>query len=417
MGRAGKTRTGLVAALDVGSSKICCLIAQAHNDGAIRIVGVGHHASDGIKGAAIVDMGAAQNAILTAVSAAEDMAGERIREVILSVAGGDLSSQSFNAECSVAGREITETDIRRVLARAGNVEQPADREMLHCLPVGYSIDDTRGIRDPRGMFAERLAVNMHLVTARAVTLRNLATCIERCHLDIESAVAAPYASGLACLVEDEIDLGVTIVDMGGGTTSIAVFYDGALIFTDSIPVGGQHVTSDIARGLSTPLTQAERMKTLYGSAIVSPSDEHEVIDVPLIGEESTAQPNHVPRSLLNGIIRPRIEETFEIVRARLDQAGIARTAGRRLVLTGGGSLLAGAPELAGLVLEKKVRVGRPMRISGLAEATSGPAFSVAAGLLRFAVEREAISAEPVEQIPAGPGNRFARLGQWIKENF
>ncbi|MEC8621946.1 MAG: cell division protein FtsA, partial [Pseudomonadota bacterium] len=359
MGRSGKTRTGLIAALDVGSSKICCLIAQAHNDGAIRISGVGHHASLGIKSGAIVDMAAAQNSILTAVSAAEEMAGERIREVILSVAGSNLSSQNYSATCFVSGKEISENEIRRLLGRAGEIEQPLDRELLHCLPVGYSVDGTKGVRDPRGMFAEELTANMHLVTAKAAGLRNLASCIERCHLDIECAVAAPYASGLACLVEDEIDLGATIIDMGGGTTSIAVFYDGALIFTDSIALGGQHVTNDIARGLSTPITQAERMKTLYGSAVISSSDELEVLDVPLIGEQNPARPNHVPRSLLNGVIRPRLEETFEMIRARLDTAGLTKTAGRRLVLTGGASLLAGAAELAGLVMEKRVRIGRP----------------------------------------------------------
>ena len=184
MGRSGKTRTGLIAALDVGSSKICCLIAQAHNDGAIRISGVGHHASLGIKSGAIVDMAAAQNSILTAVSAAEEMASERIREVLLSVAGSNLSSQNYSATCFVSGKEISENEIRRVLGRAGEIEQPLDRELLHCLPVGYSVDGTKGVRDPRGMFAEELTANMQLVTAKAAGLRNIARCIERCHLDI-----------------------------------------------------------------------------------------------------------------------------------------------------------------------------------------------------------------------------------------
>ncbi|MEK9685600.1 MAG: cell division protein FtsA [Rhodospirillaceae bacterium] len=417
MGRAGKTRTGLIAALDVGSTKICCLIAQATNNGSIRVSGVGHQASQGIKNGAITDMASAQNAILTAVSAAEEMAGERIREVILSVSGGNIRSRIFSTEQSISGREVNETDVRRLLARAGNLNFPADQELLHCLPVGYTADGTRGIRDPRGIFADQLSVNIHLVTARAAALRNLSTCIERCHLDVECVVVGPYASGLSCLVEDEIDLGATIIDLGGGTTSVAVFYDSAMIFADSIAVGGQHVTNDIARGLSTPLIQAERMKTLYGSAIISPSDEREVIDVPLIGEQSTAHPNHVPRSLLNGVIRPRMEEIFEMVRAKLDQAGVTKTAGQRLVITGGGSLLSGAPELAGLILEKKVRIGRPMKISGLAEATSGPAFSAGAGLLRFAVERTSDNANANDSHAARPNSRIGRLGQWIRENF
>jgi cell division protein FtsA len=410
-----KTRTGLIAALDIGSTKVCCLIAHSVGDGAIRIVGVGHHASKGLRGGAVIDMDAAQSTILTAISAAEELAGERIREVIVNVSGGGLASQTYSVEAPVSGREISESDLRNVLNQGNGIEQPEDREMLHCIPVGYKIDATRGIRDPRGMYADMLGVDMHIVTARTAALRNVATCVERCHLDIEATVAAPYASGLACLVEDEIDLGVAIVDMGGGTTTIGVFYDGEVVHTDTIPVGGQHVTSDIARGLSTPLAHAERMKTLYGSALPSPSDERELIDVPLIGEEPSNHPNHVPRSLLNGIIRPRMEETFELVRSRLEVAGMDRVAGRRLVLTGGASQLQGVRELAALILEKQVRMGRPMRISGLAEATSGPAFSTGTGLLRYATEKDQTHQQHTASLP--PGRRFNRIGRWLKENF
>jgi cell division protein FtsA len=244
-----KVRTGLIAALDIGTTKVCCLIAHAHGDGAIRIVGIGHHASRGLRGGAVIDMDAAQNTILTAISAAEELAGDRIRDVIINVSGGNLASQTYSVETPVSGREINDSDLHQVLALGKAVEQPTDRTLLHCIPIGYKIDATRGIRDPRGMYADMLGVDMHIVSARTATLRNVATCVERCHLDIEAIVAAPYASGLACLVEDEIDLGVTIVDMGGGTTTIAVFYDGEVVHIDSIPIGGKHVTSDIARGL------------------------------------------------------------------------------------------------------------------------------------------------------------------------
>jgi cell division protein FtsA len=410
-----KARTGLLAALDIGTTKVCCLIAHAHGDGAIRIVGIGHHASRGLRGGAVIDMDAAQNTILTAISAAEELAGDRIRDVIINVSGGNLASQSYSVETPVSGREINDSDLRQVLALGKAVEQPADRNLLHCIPIGYKIDATRGIRDPRGMYANMLGVDMHIVSARTAALRNVATCVERCHLDIEAIVAAPYASGLACLVEDEIDLGVTIVDMGGGTTTIAVFYDGEVVHIDSIPVGGKHVTSDIARGLATPLAHAERMKTLYGSTLPSPSDERELIDVPLIGEEHSNHPNHVPRSLLNGIIRPRMEETFELVRSRLELANMDRFAGRRLVLTGGASQLQGVRELATLVLEKQVRMGRPMRISGLPEATSGPAFSTGTGLLRYAIEKHPDAREHAETMP--PDGPFNRIGQWLRENF
>jgi cell division protein FtsA len=412
-----KGRTGLIAALDVGSTKISCFIAHAHGDGAIRVVGIGHHASHGVRGGAVVDMEAAQQSILAAVSAAEELAGERIREVVVNVAGGGLASQTFAMEVPIGGHEIAEAELRRILAQANGYTLPDDYEMLHRIPVGFSVDTTRGIRDPRGLFAERLGIDMHVVSARTGIMRNLATCVERCHIDIEAAVAAPYASGLACLVEDEIDLGVTVVDMGGGTTTMAVFYGGEVVHTDSIAVGGNHVTNDVARGLSTPVNHAERMKTLYGSAIPSPADEREVIDVPLVGEENNqTQANHVPRSILNGIIRPRVEETFELVRSRLTDAGMDRVAGRRLVLTGGASQLQGARELASLVLEKQVRLGRPLRIGGLADATTGPAFATCAGLLRFAVTKHA-AAEDAEGVPGVPPGRLGRFGQWLRENF
>jgi cell division protein FtsA len=413
-----KGRTGLIAALDVGSTKISCFIAHAHGDGAIRVVGIGHHAAQGVRGGAVVDMDAAQTSILTAVSAAEELAGERIREVVVNVAGGELASQTVAMEVPIGGHEIAEAELRRILAQANGYTLPAEHAMLHRIPVGFTVDATRGVRDPRGLFAQKLGIDLHVVSARTGILRNLATCVERCHLDIEAAVAAPYASGLACLVEDEVDLGVTVVDMGGGTTTIAVFYGGEVVHTDSIPVGGNHVTSDVARGLSTPVVHAERMKTLYGSAVPSPADERELIDVPLVGEEnSQTQANHVPRSILNGIIRPRVEETFELVRSRLNFAGMDRVAGRRLVLTGGASQLQGARDLAALVLEKQVRIGRPLRISGLADSTSGPAFSTCAGLLRFALARHGASAEEAEGVPGAPPGRLGRLGQWLRENF
>jgi cell division protein FtsA len=241
--------------------------------------------------------------------------------------------------------------------------------------------------------------------------------VGRCHLDVAGIVVGPYAAGLACLVEDEQQLGVTVIDMGGGTTSIGVFFDGNLIFCDTVPVGGAHVTSDIARGLSTPLAHAERMKTLYGHAIRSPADERETIAVPQVGEEEDGQANHVPKSLLVGIIGPRLEETFELVRERLEKSGFDKLAGRRIVLTGGACQLPGTRELAGLILDKQVRVGRPLKIGGLAEATQGSAFSTCAGLLHFALSERAEIPRPARGAVESPGGLFGRFGLWLKENF
>jgi cell division protein FtsA len=264
------------------------------------------------------------------------------------------------------------------------------------------------------MVGERLGVNMNIVTAAAASVRNHTAALGRGHLEVEALVVSPYAAGLACLVEDEMDLGVTVIDMGGGTTTIGVFFGGNLIFADAVPVGGLHVTNDIARGLGTPLAHAERMKALFGSAIASSLDEREMIAVPQIGEEDDGHVNHVPKSLLVSIIAPRIEETFELVHEKLDASGCDKLAGTRVVLTGGACQLHGVRELAGLILDKQVRVGRPTRIKGLAEATHGPAFSTAAGLLRFAMSERAESPRPAH---VASGGMFGRVGQWLRENF
>ena len=412
-----KTRTGLIAALDIGSSKIACFIAHGGANGSIRVIGVGQHASSGIRYGSIVGMEDAEKSILTTVSAAEQLAGERLRSVVVNVSGGNPASRVCGVQVPISGHEVSDADLRRAHGHGVADDEPDNRELIHCIPVGYSVDGSRGIRDPRGMYGEKLGVKMHVVTTAAGALRNMSICVGRCHLDIEDAVVSPYASGLACLVEDEMDLGVTVVDMGGGTTTIAVFYDGHVMHTDAVPIGGDHVTNDIARGLSTPLFHAERMKTLYGSAIPSPSDEHELIDVPLVGEEHHAQPNHVPRSMLVGIIRPRLEETFELVRSKLESSNLAKIAGRRMVLTGGASQLHGVRELAALVLEKQVRMGRPLRINGLADATSGPAFSTSAGLLRYAVEKRNRMDDGAGLPFEAHSERFGRIGQWLRENF
>ncbi len=411
-----KPRNGVLAALDIGSSKIACLIASLRPEGGMRVSGIGHHAARGVRAGAIVDMQAAETAILTAVSAAEELAGERLRSVITNISAGRPSSRMFGVEVQIDGHEVGDADLRRVYGHGLTRNGGDNRSLIHCIPIAYNIDGNRGIHDPRGMYGQRLGVDMHLVSAESGALKNLTTCVSRCHLDIEEVVVSPYAAGLACLVEDEIDLGTTVVDLGGGTTSLAVFYDGHVVLTDVVPLGGGHVTKDIARGLSTPLVHAERMKVLYGSVLPSPSDEQELIDVPLVGEEDRNQPNHVPRSLLVGIIRPRVEEIFELVRDRLEANGMARFAGRRMVLTGGASQLAGVRELATLMLGKQVRLGRPMRMNGLAEAVSGPAFSTVAGLLRFALERHGQPDFAVRGT-ADPNGKLGRLGQWLRESI
>jgi cell division protein FtsA len=413
---AARPRGSLITALDIGTTKICCFIARVEDDRP-RVLGIGHQISRGVRNGGIVDLEATGTSVLNAVHAAEEMAGETIQRVVANLSGGFSASRIIKAEIGVTGREITDAEMRRVLEHGYLMREPGDRQIIHSVPVGFSVDDSRGIRDPRGMLGERLGVNMHVVTASAASVRNHTAAVGRSHLEVEALVVSPYASGLACLVEDEIGLGVTVIDMGGGTTTIGVFFDGNLIFADYVPVGGAHVTNDIARGLSTGVAHAERMKTLFGSAISTSTDEREMIAVPQIGEEEEGHVSHVPKSLLVGIIAPRIEETFELVRNRLEASGFDKVAGRRVVLTGGACQLHGAREFAGLILDKQVRMGRPQRVAGLAEATGGPAFATTAGLLHFAMSERAEVSGVRRSPERSRWGALGRLGHWLRDNF
>jgi cell division protein FtsA len=408
-----RPRGSLIAGVDIGSTKICCFIARV--EGAEpRILGIGHQVSRGVKSGGIVNLDEVSDSIRSAVHAAEEMADETIEGVAINLSSGFGPSRMVKAEIGIGGREISDGDMRHVLERGYQMRDASDRAVIHSFPVGFSIDDSRGIRDPRGMIGTRLGVNMHIVTAHATAVRNHSAAISRAMLEPDAFVVSPYAAGLSCLVEDEMNLGVTVIDMGGGTTTIGVFVGGNLVFTDSVPVGGGHVTNDIARGLSTPIAHAERLKALFGSAISSTLDEREMIAVPQIGEEEDGHVNHVPKSMLVSIIAPRIEETFEMVRNRLEAGGSDKIAGRRVVLTGGACQLHGVKELAGLILDKQVRIGRPLRVQGLAESTHGPAFSTAAGLLHFAMSERA-ERPRVRRAPAR--GLLGQMSNWLREYF
>lgn len=418
-----KPRGSLLAALDIGSSKIACFIGRVvDNEGSFEVLGVGHHASAGIRNGNIANLDAAESAIRQTVHAAENMAadimkGYPLREVIVNLPGVHATSHGHTADVQVAGHEITDNDVRRALAKAQEQLSGDSFELIHTIPVNTRIDGHEGIRDPRGMFGHTMGVDIHMVTGDTAALRNIATCIERSHLNISSFCVSAYASGLAALVEDEMDLGCTLIDMGGGVTSFAVFQGGNMIYADAIPVGGQHVTSDIARGLVTSVSDAERLKALYGSAMASEADQNELIDVPRLGEDERQQPNHVPRSLLVGIIQPRVEEILETVRGLLNDSGLGPSLGQRVVLTGGASQIAGMRDLAQHVLGKQVRLGRPIRLSGLPDAVSGPAFATAAGLLTYVSERaDEMPGEILAQVEM-TGGLWDKVRYWLKENW
>jgi cell division protein FtsA len=383
--------SGAFGVLDIGTTKIVCLIGRVESDFGIRLLGLGWQKGRGVRGGGITDIGHAVQAIRATVGEAEEMAGTRLREVTVNLSCGQPESRLFNVQWPVGGRAVTEQDIRRVVLEGRARAASEGRDILHALPLTFTADDAQGIVDPRGLHCETLTLRLHVVDALSTALQTLGATVAKCELEIASLVSAPLAAGLATLVEDEKQLGATVLDMGGGTTGMAVFADGQLLHTSQIPIGGSHVTSDIARILSTPLAHAERLKTLYGSAQSSPDDEREMLPVPLVGEEEH-QIAKVPRSMVVSIIRPRLEETFELVKERLEGSGLARAAGTRVVLTGGASQLSGAREMAARILERTVRTGRPSRESGwagsiavrdLPDSAAGPAFATAVGLLAW----------------------------------
>ena len=415
--RRAPLRRGPIVALDVGTSKVACLIGEhninpsddAAQAGLLRILGSGHQLSEGLLAGQVVDMRAAEDAIRAAVDAAENMAGMQVRRVTIGIAANQLVSQMCEAEVPLNGHMVTQEHMAMALHHAYEDFWSEDYEILHAIPIGYGIDNHYGIQDPRGMHGDKLQVTMHMMAAPAGPVRNLLTCIEQCHLQCEKLVATPYASGLSTLMQDEIDLGVLHIDMGGGTTSASVFYEGEALFSAVVPVGGRHVTTDIARGLNVSMTTAERIKTLYGSALATPAGEREQFEVPVLGGDHQM----LPRSELTNIIRPRLEETFELINDALTRSGLSHLAGRRVVLTGGAAQLNGAPELAHTVLDKQARLASPIRMTGLPEAVAGPSFAACAGLLSYAGRNHA-DAVLKEDRQAG---LLGWLGTWLRRNF
>lgn len=422
-----KSKGSLLAALDIGSSKVACFIGRVTDEaGGLEILGVGHQSSEGIRNGAITDLAAAEAVIRRTVHAAENMAadvmkGYPLREVVVNLPGVHAGSILHKAEVNISGHPVTDNDIRRALVKAqeeafSQVPEDGGFELIHTIPVSYRIDGHQGITEPRGMVGHSLGVDIHMTSGDILALRNIASCVERSHLDISAFCTSAYAAGLASLVDDEMELGCTVIDIGGGVTSFAVFHNRNLLYADAVPIGGKHVTGDIAKGLTTAINDAERIKVLYGSAMAGGLDETEMIDVPKLGEDAFAPPNHVQRSLLVGIIQPRLEEIFELVRSRLQDAGLGNAVGRRVVLTGGASLMPGMRELANYVMDKQVRVGRAIRLTGLPDAVSGPAFATTAGLLTYVAERsDEMPADIVAQMT--PGTLWERVKFWVQENW
>jgi len=431
LGRGPAAETGRVlAALDVGSTKISCLIAEVtpakhrmpggEARPSLRILGLGHQASRGIRAGSIVDVEEAERAIRLAVDGAERMAQRTISEVFVNVSGGRPQSFSYCATVETQTGQVSPRDLDRVFAAALAQVDPGRRHVLHIAPIQYQVGDAKGVKSPLGLFGDRLGVDLGVVTVEPAHLRNLSLAVEHAHLSTAGFVMAPYAAARSALAEDELSLGITLVEMGGATTSFAIFYEGNLVFADVIAVGGAHITNDIARGLSTTIAHAERMKTLWGSALASAVDERDMISVPQLGERGVDTVQKVPKSMLVGIIRPRLEEIFEMVRDRLEACGMAHLGGRRLVLTGGASQLTGTREVAAQWFDRQVRLGVPQPMPGMPEATHNPGFAVCCGLLQYALKPDGhyiVPKQSAHSLAPTEHGYVRKVGRWIAESF
>lgn len=417
----------IVAALDVGTSKVCCMIvalpSSAGREATIgrsvpgRLLGMGLQRSRGVKAGVIVDLGEAEEAIRSAVGRAEANAGLDVNEVYVTVSCGRLKAQSFSAHAAVAGPVVTEADIERAVVAGRAFAERDGRCLLHLHRLGYRLDGEDGIRNPRGMSGEKLSVALTAVTADEQPLRNLSLLIQRCYLSTAGLVAVPYASGLAALTEDETSGGTIVIDLGGGTSSLAVFGDGHLLHADVVALGGNIVTYDIARALQTPPHDAERIKTLYGNLIGAASDEHDLIPH---AHADPARPGlqQTTRAQLRQIIRPRMEEILKLLADRLERSGFAAMPGSRVVLTGGASQLAGLREFAARQFRRPVRIAAPRPLIGMDPALANPAYASAIGIFHaliapgtgFAVQGEEA------RLPRARGY-LGRVSQWFKESF
>lgn len=408
-------RPGIHAVLDVGTSKTICLIGRA-DQASLKVIGAAMHESRGLRAGTVTNLDHVQESIEDAVKAAENRADQQVRSVLLSVNCGSPRSVVARAAMTLEGELVSDAHLHELLADGRAQCVLEGHEVISCAPVSYVVDEARGVRNPSGMYCQRLGVSMHGVAVKPSPLQNLKLAVERCHLQVAACVFGPYASGLSVLAPDEMQLGATLIDMGAGVTSIAVFLEGEMVHADVVPMGGAYVTADLASGLSTPLSAAERIKALYGAALGDIENGTDLVAVPRMGEHGEDNAANVPRSMLTRIIQPRLEEILGEVQKRLRDSGFDVAAGRRAVLTGGASQLAGMRELVQRVLNKQVRIGRPQGLNGLAPAAAGPDYATAVGLLLAGATMapELLNPEiaPAEPARRGLLNRLTR-GLWV----
>jgi cell division protein FtsA len=378
----------LVTALDIGSSKISALIAEPMSDGSLKILGTGQRESRGVKRGFIADMERTEATIREAVEQAERIAGTNIDDVFVGFSAGGLVSTVASVEVQIGGAKVEQEDIDQLLTVGRQSIDPEGRMILHALPALYTLDDLQGVKKPLGLHAGKLAVDIHVIAADPSPIKNLDLCVRSAHLGVSAIVASPVAAGKACLSDEERELGVALVELGAGVTNVSVFAGGMLVGLKSLPIGGIDITDDIASAFGTRRVEAERLKCFYGSAMTSPRDNHDMIDVnPIASAEEGTEPVRITRSQLIAVIRQRLEHLMGEIATALKELGFAGPFGRQVVLTGGGSELKGIADYAQGVLGRAVRIGRP-KMPGLPDAHSGPAFATLAGLAQFAASKE-----------------------------
>lgn len=408
----GTMQERMIVGLDIGTSKVVAIVGQSKADGTLEIIGIGAQPSHGIKRGVVVDIEATVRSIQRAVQEAELMAGCEIHSVYVGIAGSHVSSTNSHGIVGIRDREVLPTDVERVIDAARAVAMPADQKVLHVLPQEYVVDNQDGVREPAGMSGVRLEARVHLVNCAVNAAQNIEKCVRRCNLQVEALILEQLASSYSVLTEDERELGVCLVDIGGGTTDIAVFTDGAIRYTANIAVAGDHVTNDIAMALRTPKQHADEIKTKYACALTSMVGEDETIQVPSVGERP---PRTLSREVLARVVEPRYEEIYSLILAEIKRSGFHDLIPGGIVLTGGSSKMEGAIELAEEVFHMSVRQGVPRGVAGLTDVVSNPIYATSVGLLLYAQRMEQednFNVDVEETVPL-----FERMKTWFKNTF
>ena len=404
-----------IVGLDIGTTKICCVIAEKKDDGGLDIIGIGRSTSRGLRKGVVVNVDQTVDALKSAVEEAELMAGVSVERAFVGVAGGHIKGFNSRGVIAIAGRErdVTREDVDRVIESARAVQLPPDRLIFHAVPQDFILDDQDGIRDPIGMTGSRLEANVHIVTGAITSLSNITNCVNRAGIEVVEMVLEQLAASETALTHDEKELGVALVDIGGGTTDLAIFEHGSICHTAVLPTGGDHFTNDIAVGLRTPVPEAERIKVKYGCALASLVDDDQTIEVPSVGGR---KPRVLSRHILCEILQPRTEEIFNLLQEEVARAGYENSLTSGLVVTGGGAILEGVPEIAEQIFDLPVRRGAPGGVGGLTDGVASPIYSTVVGLVRYGSTSPAQTQS--QRVPAFLlGKVGVKMKSWFSELF